>query len=514
MIEPSSLELFAYLKREGIDKSELQLAKHSHNASDLVDGVVDAMSIYTTDEPFYFSTKGIGYQLFRPIMGGIDFYGDNLFTTLSMFENHTETVKNFRKASLKGWKYAMQYPEEIIQLIVSRYSDRKSIDHLRFEAQKMQELMQPSLIEVGYSNPGRWEHIAHTFSELGLVPGDYDVSSMLYMPNVELKNQQLIQKLYILGATLAVVFLFFIVYYRQYRLATIRHHQFKTIFHHAPVSLIEIDRNGIVKNWNQCAAETFKFKPYEAIGHDIAEIVSPSISRNKLRDIFEEACEKQEVVKLDNSNMTKEGEEILCEWTNVPFESSHTRQQHLICAARDITKEKQLEQELYRAAKYDELTQVPNRSLIVELLKESIADARREKQQLAILFLDLNGFKKINDRYGHQVGDKVLSEVAKRLESHLRENDLIGRLAGDEFLIIIKNHHDEAALQLILTKLQGVIEKQIRHNDLLIQISASIGFSIYPRDAVEIQELISIADQQMYKVKSTLNKRQQNSAKS
>ena len=141
MIEPHSAELFAYFSREGIDVSKLDLVEHDFDVGRVLDGTVDAMSVYSTDEPWLMQVQGVDYTLFRPVDSGIDFYGDNLFTTEAQIDDHPDRVRAFLAASLKGWEYAMRHPEEIAQLIVDRYSDRKGLDWLLFEAKAMLEIM-------------------------------------------------------------------------------------------------------------------------------------------------------------------------------------------------------------------------------------------------------------------------------------------------------------------------------------------------------------------------------------
>ncbi len=122
MIEPGSSELYAYLNKEGLSADKFTLLTHDFDTDELLSGSVYAMSVYVTDEPFAVSQAGREYLLYSPRAAGIDFYGDNLFTTESLLKLKPELVKKFREASLRGWEYAMAHPEELVQLIHSRYS--------------------------------------------------------------------------------------------------------------------------------------------------------------------------------------------------------------------------------------------------------------------------------------------------------------------------------------------------------------------------------------------------------
>lgn len=166
-----------------ISTDKFTLLPHGFDAKDLLAGNVDALSAYVTDEPFELRKAGQEYVLYSPRVAGIDFYGDNLFTTESLPKLKPKMVKDFREASLKGWDYAMQNPEELVQLIHSRYSQRHSIEHLRFEADQMVPLLQTALVEIGHMNLGRWQHIAKTYTKLGMLKPDFDFKGFLYDPN-------------------------------------------------------------------------------------------------------------------------------------------------------------------------------------------------------------------------------------------------------------------------------------------------------------------------------------------
>ena len=122
MIEAGGDELLAYLRRERITPEQFTLLEHSFKPQDLIDGKVDAISAYSSNEPFYLELAGLDYLVFTPRSAGIDFYGDNLFTSEALLKARPEQARAFREASLRGWQYAMDHPEEIATLIHERYS--------------------------------------------------------------------------------------------------------------------------------------------------------------------------------------------------------------------------------------------------------------------------------------------------------------------------------------------------------------------------------------------------------
>ncbi|MGA2052114.1 MAG: ABC transporter substrate-binding protein [Opitutales bacterium] len=184
MVPSESAELFAYFKYEGVDPSKLHVQPQTFNLDDFTSGKVDAMSAYSTDEPYTLRQRNFPFYSFLPRAGGIDFYGDCLFTTESQIKEHPDRVRKFLQASLKGWDYALSHQAEIVDLILRDYDDEgKTREQLLFEANQTAELMHPELIEIGHMNPGRWQHMADTYADFGMLPRDFSLNGFLYNPN-------------------------------------------------------------------------------------------------------------------------------------------------------------------------------------------------------------------------------------------------------------------------------------------------------------------------------------------
>lgn len=172
-----------------------------------------------------------------------------------------------------------------------------------------------------------------------------------------------------------------------------------------------------------------------------------------------------------------------------------------LAAMVDISEQKQRESELRFYSEVDPLTQLGNRKFLLQSLENAINAANRFNYTVALLFLDLDGFKQINDRFGHGEGDKVLLEVAQRLKHCVRQVDSVARLGGDEFVVILNGTSKEmiaVTAKRIIDFLTISVEDQ--HNDL--QVSASIGISLYPQDGKNPLQLLKYADEAMYKAKS------------
>ncbi|MFW6241225.1 MAG: ABC transporter substrate-binding protein [Thermodesulfobacteriota bacterium] len=173
-------EFLGMCLREGIEPDRIVRVPHTFSLDALLDGRVDAATAYLTNEPFELAARGVSFHILRPVTYGIDFYGDCLFTTQKEIEEHPERVAAFLTASIQGWEYALSRPEEIIALLRGRHAVDASVEHLRHEAETMQELILPRFIPVGHMNPGRWRHIARTYAELGMMPADLSLDAFLY----------------------------------------------------------------------------------------------------------------------------------------------------------------------------------------------------------------------------------------------------------------------------------------------------------------------------------------------
>jgi diguanylate cyclase (GGDEF)-like protein/PAS domain S-box-containing protein len=167
----------------------------------------------------------------------------------------------------------------------------------------------------------------------------------------------------------------------------------------------------------------------------------------------------------------------------------------------DISGVKQFEKQLFQLAHHDALTQLPNRLLFTDRLDHALSHAHREGHRLAVLFIDLDRFKNINDSLGHAVGDQLLCEVAARLTSAVRENDTVARLGGDEFVIALEHVSTAEGAAVLAEALVSTLGEPVRIDDHELFITPSIGISIYPDDAKTTEDLIRHADAAMYHAK-------------
>ena len=201
-------------------------------------------------------------------------------------------------------------------------------------------------------------------------------------------------------------------------------------------------------------------------------------------------------------NRRKNGE-VYPEWLSIAAVRDEAGQvQHYVAIFSDISEQHRSRQEIEYLAHHDALTDLPNRLLFNARLDHAISQARRSKRQLAVLFVDLDRFKTINDSLGHALGDEVLRRVAERMRLAMRGEDTMARLGGDEFIILLENITAAGACE-VAEKLATALGKPLQLKDEPVYISLSIGISLYPRDGGDVDTLVRNADAAMYKAKSS-----------
>jgi diguanylate cyclase (GGDEF)-like protein/PAS domain S-box-containing protein len=203
-----------------------------------------------------------------------------------------------------------------------------------------------------------------------------------------------------------------------------------------------------------------------------------------------------------------DGESHILEIDVSPLRGRDGTLQGVIEVSRDITERLKNEERLQEnevrlnyLVYHDALTELPNRVLFNDRLQQALGTARRQSGQVAILFLDLDRFKNINDSLGHEIGDKVLMEVAKRLRYWARESDTVARLGGDEFLLILEDIHDVTYVAMFANKILGILAQPVAVENHELYVTGSLGISLFPADGVTGDTLLKAADAAMYKAK-------------
>ena len=173
-------------------------------------------------------------------------------------------------------------------------------------------------------------------------------------------------------------------------------------------------------------------------------------------------------------------------------------------AFTDITKLKNQQQEINRLAYYDSLTGLPNRSMLIKMVLEEINHCDKTNIIFALIFMDLNNFKSVNDSYGHMIGDKLLVCIANQLKGTPAENMIAFRLGGDEFIMLIKDLHNKSDVEIYLQYILESLSSPILIGTTMIYVTHSCGIVFYPENGLSLNELIKNADTAMYKSKESI----------
>jgi diguanylate cyclase (GGDEF)-like protein/PAS domain S-box-containing protein len=265
---------------------------------------------------------------------------------------------------------------------------------------------------------------------------------------------------------------------------------------------VQTDMAGHLREWNRAYQEMLGYAPEDlrrktyvdltpARWHEMeAGIVAEQIVARGYSDVYE-----KEYVRADGAIFPVELRTFLLrDERGTPI--------GMWAIVRDVTERKLAEAQIHHIAHHDALTGLPNRLALGFLLEQAMATARREERLLAVMLIDLDRFKNINDTLGHLVGDRLLIEVAQRLKSTVRDSDLIARLGGDEFVVTLTQVAERAAMEKVAEKIQLVVSQPYELDGHQLHTTPSIGISLFPRDGESVEALIRHADAAMYHAKA------------
>ena len=294
---------------------------------------------------------------------------------------------------------------------------------------------------------------------------------------------------------------------RQHRAeATLRAREaeLRIVIENAGDAYICLDERGFVTAWNHAAELTFGWSAQEALDRDLADLIIPAefaeAHRNGMARYLQTGSSAVLDTRLELPGRRKDGSTLLFE---VRISGLEVNGKRLFSAfLHDISARKQIEALREHEARHDQLTGLGNRRALLENLPVAQKRAQRNGQSLALLFIDLDGFKAVNDTWGHETGDRLLTGVARRLNGAVRETDSVFRLAGDEFTVILENVRSAADAARIAHKLIGAISQTMEIDGASVQVGASIGVAMHaPQATASAAELIREADGRMYEAK-------------
>ena len=265
-------------------------------------------------------------------------------------------------------------------------------------------------------------------------------------------------------------------------------------------AVIITDPQGVIEYVNAAFERITGYSRDEAVGQTPALIKSdrqePEFYKNLWRTIL-----SGEIYNDIFVNRRKDGKLYYEEKTITPLKDASGRITHFVSTGKDVTERTRILERLQYMAQHDALTDLPNRTLLLDRLKRALVRARRHKRILAVMFIDLDRFKNVNDSLGHEAGDQMLQQLSERLQQCVREDDTVARFGGDEFVILLDDMDRESDIREMAQKILGGLASPFQVGSQQLYISASIGISLYPYDGDDYSALLKNADVAMYRAK-------------
>jgi len=260
------------------------------------------------------------------------------------------------------------------------------------------------------------------------------------------------------------------------------------------------DREGIIEYVNPAFETTTGFRRDESVGCKPTLIRSGRHERRFYERLWR-TIQSGEPFNDVFVNQRKDRSLYYEAKTITPMKDASGTVTHFIATGKDITEQMQTQERLRFLAEHDVLTELPNRQVLVERVRHALARARRHGRACALLFMDLDQFKYVNDSLGHPAGDRLLVQIAKRLLDHVREADTVARFGGDEFVVLVDDAENSANVAAVAEKLLGALAPPFDLDGLDLHVTASIGISMFPNDGAECETLLRNADSAMYRAK-------------
>ena len=265
----------------------------------------------------------------------------------------------------------------------------------------------------------------------------------------------------------------------------------------------QVDTDGLYTDVDPMVENILGYRPEELVGKKHFYDLTPEADREEVRrEGLQQIRSGRRFSAYENRILTRHGRALWVSTTIIPLHDEEDQLVGVRGSDTDITERKQAELQLEHLAHHDLLTGLPNRVLLADRLQQAMAQAERRGDQLGVACLDLDAFKPINDRFGHDVGDRLLVTVAQRMQQALRDGDTVARLGGDEFALILVDLPNVESCQPLLQRLLGSVAEPIEHDGHSLRVSISLGISFYPQnDPIDADQLLRQADQAMYQAK-------------
>lgn len=504
--------LTAMFTEVGLSPTDYEQVPQSFNNDDLINQNINAMSAYITDQAFSLPKMNIPVNIISPANYGIDFYGDMLFVEENYFKNNKQQALAFRRAAIKGWHYAIDNQEEMVDWIIKNLTQKKDKEHLMNEAKTTARMIQANIIDLGYFSTNRFIRIADTYKNLNLVDPDSSFSGISYEDYLEKKNddKKWIQAGIFISALLATIAL--ILWMHNFRLkekikdntnrlekanqSTTRYLNVINEYINACVLSLDLTVLSVSAAW----CRTLSNQP-------------KSFINNKLQNLLFNPDDTKVQKMLSTLNSGKEWTDELefvdskgiSVWFKISAQlekNQETSLDEITIIAIDISDQKRIE----TLSLTDSLTGLANRRHLDSVLQNEIKRMKRNKTSLSLLMLDVDFFKQYNDMYGHQEGDSCLKQLSTILEQCTqRPADLAARYGGEEFILLLPEADKKGIHTIAELVMKNITLQNIEHKGSTVAQYVTVSIGVATVQAPDIntpEEIIKIADERLYKAKS------------
>ena len=277
--------------------------------------------------------------------------------------------------------------------------------------------------------------------------------------------------------------------------------RYRNLYRNTPCMLHSIDTEGKLVEVSNAWLHTLGYQRNEVIGKPLTDFMTAGSRRYALNTVFPEFYARGSVQDIGYQMVHRDGRPIDVLLSAIAENDEKGRFQNSLAVITDVTERKKAEQQIERLAYFDTLTGLPNRKLFQDRLEQTLAQARRRQSMVAVIFLDLDNFKTINDSYGHTLGDLLLQKIAEELQECVRSGDTVARLGGDEFVILLAGEAGEDKVLACVQRITAALRKPIVIEGQSLHVTASIGIAIYPKNGQDSTSLIKAADIAMYAAK-------------
>lgn len=522
-------EIEAYLLASGLPKSSIHfITQTSWTLNELDKGTFAAKVIYTLNEPFLIRDQLHRYLLFSPRSAGIDLFGNLLITSEQMLKQKPEAIKAFKQATLLGLSYALAHPDEISDLILQEYNTQaKSKEHLLYEAEQIRELTRPDIVEPGYMSMGRWRHVVDVYADQGKVPADLSLAHFIYDDSVpETHIPRWLFALVLATIVGLLLALWLLKRVRAYNICLQQEIEqkeaaqraliqseanYRELVSNANVIILRIDFLGHITYFNPFAQVFFGYEESEILGKHVLDTIVPSVESETQRDLTAMVdailVHPENYMVNENENVTKKGERVWVHWINRVLFDEQGQPSGVLSIGQDMTERRRAEEKIHQLAFYDALTGLANRRLMLEQLRQSVLQHQHSGHYGALMFIDLDHFKWLNDTQGHDMGDQLLVLVAQRLQQAVRQEDSVARLGGDEFIVMLDDLGiDESQAtreaERMANRVLSILSEPYVLKGELYHLTSSIGVALFKDQYSDSDELLKRADLAMYDAKS------------